>query len=41
VTIPGCDRYLQLLPHIHDTDGFFAAVMQRRVSADVPEPAGQ
>jgi 16S rRNA (cytosine967-C5)-methyltransferase len=29
VTIPGCDRYLQLLPHIHETDGFFAAVMQR------------
>jgi 16S rRNA (cytosine967-C5)-methyltransferase len=29
VKIPGCDRYLQLRPHIHDTDGFFAAVMQR------------
>ena len=29
VTIPGCERYLWLLPHVHDTDGFFAAVMQR------------
>ena len=29
VTIPGCERYLRLLPHVHDTDGFFAAVMQR------------
>ncbi len=29
VTIPGCERYLRLLPHTHDTDGFFAAVMQR------------
>ncbi len=27
--IPGCERYLRLLPHVHDTDGFFAAVMQR------------
>jgi len=26
---PGCERYLQLRPHLHDTDGFFAAVMQR------------
>jgi len=29
VAIPGCERYLRLLPHVHDTDGFFAAVMQR------------
>lgn len=29
IAIPGCDRYLQLLPHRHDTDGFFAAVLQR------------
>jgi 16S rRNA (cytosine967-C5)-methyltransferase len=29
VVIPGCDPYLRLLPHVHDTDGFFAAVMQR------------
>jgi len=27
--IPGCERWLRLLPHVHDTDGFFAAVMQR------------
>jgi len=29
LAIPGCERYLRLLPHLHDTDGFFAAVMQR------------
>jgi 16S rRNA (cytosine967-C5)-methyltransferase len=29
IEIPGCERYLRLLPHVHDTDGFFAAVMQR------------
>ena len=29
IAIPGCERYLKLLPHVHDTDGFFAAVMQR------------
>ena len=31
--IPGCERYLRLLPHVHDTDGFFAAVMQRAAPA--------
>jgi 16S rRNA (cytosine967-C5)-methyltransferase len=31
--IPGCDEYLQLRPHLHDTDGFFAAVMERQKSA--------
>jgi 16S rRNA (cytosine967-C5)-methyltransferase len=29
VVIPGCDRYLALSPVRHDTDGFFAAVLQR------------
>jgi len=29
VSIPGCELFLRLLPHTHDTDGFFAAVMQR------------
>lgn len=29
LSIPGCERYLRLMPHTHDTDGFFAAVMQR------------
>ena len=29
VAIPGCVRYLALRPHLHDTDGFFAAVLQR------------
>jgi len=27
--IPGCDEYLHLYPHVHGTDGFFAAVMER------------
>ena len=27
--IPGCEEYLHLYPHIHGTDGFFAAVMER------------
>jgi len=31
ISIPGCERYLRLLPHLHDTDGFFAAVLQRAV----------
>ncbi|HXF78098.1 MAG TPA: RsmB/NOP family class I SAM-dependent RNA methyltransferase [Usitatibacter sp.] len=30
VKIPGMGEYLRLSPHVHDTDGFFAAVMQRR-----------
>jgi 16S rRNA (cytosine967-C5)-methyltransferase len=33
IEIPGCERYLRLLPHLHDTDGFFAAVMQRAAPA--------
>jgi 16S rRNA (cytosine967-C5)-methyltransferase len=30
IAAPGCDKYLRLLPHVHDTDGFFAAVLERR-----------
>ncbi len=30
VKIPGAGEYLHLYPHVHDTDGFFAAVMERR-----------
>ena len=30
VKIPGMGEYLRLFTHVHDTDGFFAAVMQRR-----------
>ena len=30
VKVPGTDEYLRLYPHVHDTDGFFAAVLQRR-----------
>jgi len=29
VAIPGTGQYLHLYPHVHDTDGFFAAVMER------------
>jgi 16S rRNA (cytosine967-C5)-methyltransferase len=29
IAIPGCEKYLRLLPHVHETDGFFAAVLQR------------
>jgi 16S rRNA (cytosine967-C5)-methyltransferase len=29
VAVPGCERYLALSPVRHDTDGFFAAVLQR------------
>ena len=30
VKVPGMGEFLQLRPHVHDTDGFFAAVMERR-----------
>jgi 16S rRNA (cytosine967-C5)-methyltransferase len=30
ITVPGAGDYLRLYPHVHDTDGFFAAVMERR-----------
>jgi 16S rRNA (cytosine967-C5)-methyltransferase len=38
------DQYLKLLPHKHGTDGFFAAVLERKAmakkpKADVAEPA--
>jgi 16S rRNA (cytosine967-C5)-methyltransferase len=29
VKLPGSDEYLRLFPHVHDTDGFFAAVMEK------------
>jgi 16S rRNA (cytosine967-C5)-methyltransferase len=29
ITISGTVEYLRLYPHLHDTDGFFAAVMER------------
>ena len=29
IRISGSDEYLRLFPHLHDTDGFFAAVMER------------
>jgi len=29
ISIPASDPYLRLFPHIHDTDGFFAAVLER------------
>ena len=30
VKVPRTDPYLRLYPHVHDTDGFFAAVMERK-----------
>jgi 16S rRNA (cytosine967-C5)-methyltransferase len=32
VKVPGMGDYLHLYPHVHDTDGFFAAVMERQGS---------
>jgi len=29
ISVPGTDEYLRLYPHVHDTDGFFAAVLER------------
>ena len=29
-TLVGADGYLRCLPHLHDTDGFFAARLERR-----------
>jgi 16S rRNA (cytosine967-C5)-methyltransferase len=29
-----CGEELRLLPHVHDTDGFYAAVLERRKTAD-------
>jgi 16S rRNA (cytosine967-C5)-methyltransferase len=33
------DDYLKLLPHKHHTDGFFAAVMERKKVAPAAKPA--
>jgi 16S rRNA (cytosine967-C5)-methyltransferase len=30
VKVPQAGEFLRLMPHVHDTDGFFAAVMERR-----------
>ncbi len=35
VRLPGAGEYLRLLPHVHDTDGFFAAVLQRSPAPEV------
>jgi 16S rRNA (cytosine967-C5)-methyltransferase len=29
IEIPGSEQYLRLYPHLHDTDGFFAAVLEK------------
>ena len=29
IRLPGSEQYLRLYPHLHDTDGFFAAVLER------------
>ena len=33
------DNYLKLLPHKHHTDGFFAAVLERKAKAAVADQA--
>jgi 16S rRNA (cytosine967-C5)-methyltransferase len=33
IEVPGTDQYLHLYPHVHDTDGFFAAVMEKKKPA--------
>jgi len=33
VKVSGTEDYLHLYPHVHDTDGFFAAVLERRKGA--------
>ena len=33
------DKYLKLLPHKHQTDGFFAAVLERKAVAKAPKAA--
>jgi 16S rRNA (cytosine967-C5)-methyltransferase len=38
VRVALADDYLRLAPHVHDTDGFFAAVMERKATAK-PERA--
>jgi len=30
ISLPATDQYLRLYPHVHDTDGFFAAVLERK-----------
>jgi 16S rRNA (cytosine967-C5)-methyltransferase len=30
IAATACDEFLRLVPHVHDTDGFFAAVLERR-----------
>ncbi len=36
VSLPLAGPFLRLYPHVHDTDGFFAAVMQRRAAEPRP-----
>ena len=33
VEVPGVGDYLRLWPHVHETDGFFAAVLERAKAA--------
>jgi 16S rRNA (cytosine967-C5)-methyltransferase len=36
VRVPGAGPYLRLYPHVHETDGFFAAVMDREGAKPAP-----
>jgi 16S rRNA (cytosine967-C5)-methyltransferase len=41
ISLPATDQYLRLYPHVHETDGFFAAVLERtaapgRASISIP-----
>ncbi len=43
IEVPGVGDYLKLFPHVHDTDGFFAAVMERSRTGRAtvqPDPHG-
>lgn len=39
VNLAGSGEYLRLLPHLHETDGFFAAVLERVKAAKAAKPA--
>jgi 16S rRNA (cytosine967-C5)-methyltransferase len=36
IALPRAEKFLRLYPHVHDTDGFFAAVMERDAGKEAP-----